>query len=948
MNVVIAIRMLPYFVLLLLGFSSCESKKEKTDNDAIANATKPEDNRFIPVTITPEGSLDEPMMFQLLDDGTAYIIERKGGFKKFDPLTKTVIQIASIPVFTGNEQGLIGLALDPDFVNNHWVYLQYAPADKSVFRLQRYDLIDDRLVEGSGKILLEIPVDRENTSHTGGGTAWDRAGNLYLTVGNNTGNGLLAQTDERPARENFDDQRGASNTNDLRGKILRIHPEPDGTYTIPKGNLFAPGKDRTRPEIYTMGHRNAWRVFVDSKTGWIYWGEIGPDQDRDTEIGPRGYDEHNQAKGPGFFGWPYFMADNIAIPKYDYIKGRVGITLDSANPVNTSPNNTGLRELPPAEPALIYYPYAASQEFPLVGSSSRCAIGGPVYHRSDFEDPERPFPPYYENKWLIADYSRFWIMTVTLDHNGNYKSMERFAPHYHPVQPLDIKFGPDGDLYILEYGSNPARSSKESKLVRIQFQAGNRKPLVMASASPTGGAVPFTARLSAAGTKDYDNDELSYQWEVVSQDGSAKIYSGFDPLLTLEKPGVYQATLTVEDPDGESNEASVSIIAGNEPPVVNLSYYGNQTFFFDDDRISYAVAVRDKEDGSLASGGIPAEAVAMSIDYVSQGFRLTPALLRHAALDSVTRFVVAKALINNSDCKTCHTTNIKSVGPSFNQIAEKYDPSPRVIDTLAKRIIEGSHGVWGTDNNMPAHPSITPNDARTIANYILSINTKMPKTLPVKGSFVTRVPPDDNGRGTYVIRAAYTDKGANDLPSHTADSIIMLRTPILSPLEADAIEAGALRDQLDEYFFLTARPNSFIVFKGIDLTGIQRILFRPNWHLYDIYPGGTIEIRIGSPEGELIGETGIEREQFNTRYRGVFGGLTNMTPEQEERSRRYPPIDEKKFFSPGSDKSSFTIPSTASLKTKEGNHDVYFVFKNDTVSSEVSLFPLAEIVMMNE
>src|SRR5690606_14028638 len=133
--------------------------------------------------------------------------------KKFDPVTKEVTVIATIPVFTGNEQGLIGLALDPNFDRNHWIYLQYAPLDESIFRLARYELIDDQLVDGSEKVLLEIPVDRENTNHTGGGTAWDKDGNLYLTVGNNTGNGLLAQTDERPGRANFDDQRAASNTN---------------------------------------------------------------------------------------------------------------------------------------------------------------------------------------------------------------------------------------------------------------------------------------------------------------------------------------------------------------------------------------------------------------------------------------------------------------------------------------------------------------------------------------------------------------------------------------------------------------------------------------------------------------------------------------------------------------------------------------------------------------
>lgn len=935
--------------IFLFVLASCGSKDEGERNVFLASdTTRPEDSRFVPVVLTPEASLDEPMMFQLLDDGTAFIIERKGGLKKFDPVTRTVKLIATLPVFSGNEQGLIGIALDPDFENNHWVYLQYAPEDKSVFRLARYELVDDQLVGASQKILLEIPVDRENTSHTGGGTAWDREGNLYLTVGNNTGNGLLAQTDERPGKENFDDQRGASNTNDLRGKILRIHPEPDGSYTIPKGNLFAPGTAKTRAEIYTMGHRNVWRVSVDSKTGWIYWGEIGPDQDQDSETGPRGYDEHNQAKGPGFFGWPYFMADNQAIPKYDYVNRRVGIKLDSAKPVNTSPNNTGLRELPPAQPALVYYPYAASQKFPLVGSSSRCAIGGPVYHRSDFKDPERPFPGYYESKWLITDYSRFWIMAVTLDEQGHYKAMERFAPEYHPVQPLDTKFGPDGDFYVLEYGSNPARSSQESRLVRIEYHAGNRKPVVQASASETGGSIPFTIRLSAAGSKDYDGDELTYEWQITSAGGATEMYNGFDPLVTFEKAGVYQATLTVKDPSGESNQASVRIIAGNEPPRVDLAFNGNKTFFFDGSVINYQVSVSDKEDGSLGSGEISPKSVAVSFDYVSEGLRFTPALMRHAALDSATQFFAAQLLINSSDCRTCHTVRVKSVGPAFEQIANKYPGSPQVIDTLATRVIRGSHGVWGTDNNMPAHPSISLHDARTIAHYILNTNNEKPETLPVKGTFAFNVPEDDNGKGHYIIRAAYTDRGGDNLPSHTTDSVILLRSPRLSPVNADIIERGAIRDQLDEYVFLTAKPNSFIAYHDVDLSGIKQISFHPNWHLYDIYPGGKIEIRLGASNGELIGATTFEREQFNTRYRGAFGGLQNMTKEQEERSRRYPPINERKFFAPGSDKNSFTIPSVAKIKNLKGKHDLYFVFKNDSAEVSESLFPLAEIRMLNE
>ena len=70
-----------------------------------------------------------------------------------------------------------------------------------------------------------------------------------------------------------------------------------------------------------------------------------------------------------------------------------------------------------------------------------------------------------------------------------------------------------------------------------------------------------------------------------------------------------------------------------------------------------------------------------------------------------------------------------------------------------------------------------------------------------------------------------------------------------------------------------------------------------------------------------------------------------MTEEQKKRSKHYPPIDEKKFFAPGSDKNEFTIPSVTAIKATKGKQDVYFVFKNDTVPASESIFPLAEIEM---
>jgi cytochrome c len=418
-----------------------------------------------------------------------------------DPITKMVSLVGHIEVNTKYtsaqgqvseaEEGFMGFTLDPQFEINHWAYLYYAHPIEKKHILTRWEIRDNKLVPGSEKMMLEVGTQREVCCHTGGGMTWDKEGNLYLTVGNNTGNvSEKSQTDERPGRSSWDDQRGSGNTNDLRGKILRIHPEKDGTYTIPAGNLFPKGKAGTRPEIYTMGHRNPWRPSVDSKTGWLYWGEVGPDATEDSRSTKAGEDELNQARKPGFFGWPYFIGENRGYPYYDYAKDSILLEKDPARPTNLSVNNTGLKELPPAQPAFISYPYGPSSRFPLVGTGGRCAVGGPIYHRDNFKTAARPYPGYYEGKWIAADLTRGWIMAISMDEKGDYKSMERFLPSYQPVEPIDIKFGPDGDLYVLEYGSNWFRKSDNSRLVRIEFNSGNRPPQVKANASAAGGVLP--------------------------------------------------------------------------------------------------------------------------------------------------------------------------------------------------------------------------------------------------------------------------------------------------------------------------------------------------------------------------------------------------------------------------------------------------------------------------
>ncbi|GAB3957574.1 hypothetical protein GCM10028805_50530 [Spirosoma harenae] len=908
---------------------------------------KPDESRFTPVVLAQD--LDEPMVFEVAKDGTAYIIERKGAFKKYDPVTKTVDLIGEIPVntkytsaegkVTEAEEGLMGLTLDPNFEQNHWVYLYYAHPTKKQHQLTRWELRDGKLVPNSEKVMLEVPTQREVCCHTGGGMAWDRTGNLYLTVGNNTGNQQAAQTDERPGRSSWDDQGHAGNTNDLRGKILRIHPESNGTYTVPEGNLFPKGTEKTRPEIYSMGHRNAWRISIDSKTGYIYWGEVGPDATSDSEIGPRGYDELNQARKPGNFGWPWFVGNRQAFPVYDYAEKKPLAKKDPDKLVNTSPNNTGLSELPPVAPSFIYYPYGVSEEFPLVGTGSRSATGGPIYHQADFKGAKRPWPAYYENKWIATDFSRGWIMAITMDAEGNYKSMERVFPSYHPVEPIDMKFGPDGDMYVLEYGSNWFRKSNNSRLVRIEYNGGNRKPIVQASASKKGGTVPLKLTLLADGSKDFDGDQLKYQWKVTAPGVAPKTFATANPDVTFDKAGVYTATLTVTDSKGAANSQSVKIIAGNEPPAVALNLTSNKTFFFPNQPIQYNVSVDDKEDGNLTNGKISPSQVAMSIDYTSEGFDYAEVMQGQRSVDASTQYAVAQTLISQSDCKVCHQVAAKSVGPMFTAIATKYKGNAGAMDQLVKKIRNGGVGVWG-DVAMPGHPAMSVADAEAIVKYILNINEKTFSTLPTKGTYSLKLPEGDNGQGSVLVRAAYTDRGAKGIPTQTAEQMIVLRSAQVDASSAAVVHGAELKGRgMGAGMNVIPFANSYIGFHKLDLTGIKKLDMNASAQRREGSAGGTVEVRLDSPTGPLIGETNVDvaPEVDMAKLMAQMESAAPASTSATAGTAAAPPPRPRR-----------PVPSVKmNLKDTEGVHDVYFVFKNDKAKAIQPLMTVSSIKFLD-
>lgn len=437
-----------------------------------------------------DDTLIDVMEIAVAADGRVFLAERAGTVKVLEPKGDHAVSIGHIEVFNGLEDGLLGIALDPHFIENHWLYVMYsdpvtvtnnAGLKSGENRVARFTVTNGKLDLASEKILTRVATQRDDCCHSGGSLAFDPHGNLLASTGDNThpfgDSGSYAPLDERDGRYVYNSLKSAGNANDLRGKILRIKPQPDGTATIPDGNLFPPGTPKTRPEIYVMGCRNPFRIAVDQRTGNVYWGEVGPDAGGpNPDRGPAGFDEINQARKAGNFGWPMFIGDNHAYVNWDFATGKTNFTYDPQHPRNTSRYNTGPVDLPPAQSALIWYPYGPSTRFPAVdGGGGRTAMAGPVYYYDEKLASPHKLPKAFDHTLFIYEWSRNWVIAVHLDENDQIAkgpdgklAMERFCPKMTFRRPMDMELGPDGCLYILENGT-AWNGNFDTQLVRIEY-----------------------------------------------------------------------------------------------------------------------------------------------------------------------------------------------------------------------------------------------------------------------------------------------------------------------------------------------------------------------------------------------------------------------------------------------------------------------------------------------
>ena len=853
-----------YLKMLLAGIKYAIGSNNELDYAKAKSQVPPEEDRFKKTQLST-GQFFEPTEMTILPNLDIMVLQRRGGIMLYKHDTQKVKQVGYFDVYyktlhTPNvnaEEGMLGLAKDPDFANNNWVYIYYSPADSSVNRLSRFTFKNDTLIKSTEKVILEVKAQREICCHTGGSIAFGPGPDkmLFFSAGDNSTpfdekkqkyvTSGYAPLNDDPGHLQFDARRSAGNTNDLRGKIMRIKINDDGTYAIPDGNLFPKGTPKTRPEIYVMGDRNPYRISVDQKNGNLYWGEVGPDAHNDSldTRGPMGYDEVNQARKAGNFGWPYFVADNKPYHVYNYTTGAYGKAFDPKHPVNESRNNTGLKDLPPAQSAFIWYPYGPSADFPEVGAGGRNAMAGPVYY-TDMFPAETRLPDYYNGKFLTYDWMRGWILAVTMQPNGDFDKMEPFFPALKVNSMIDMEVGPDGRLYGLEYGSGWFTLNPDAGLFRIDYIAGNRPPDISSiKADKTSGQLPFTVKLSAK-AKDPEGDKISYTWDL----GNGVTKQTDVPQLdyTYTKPGDYKIILEAKDNQGAADKTMpLKVYAGNEKPEVTIKLTGgNKSFYLPGVPLGYAVTVTD----GVNTAKVDPKRIFVEVSYID-GFKKA---VSASQLEQGEPENSGKAIMLTMDCKSCHKEVGKSIGPSFIDVSTRYKKDPDAMTKLTDKVIKGGSGVWG-ETAMSAHPSIKKGDVDQIITWVLSLDNKdaQKKSLPPSGSIIPD--PGKKPASTLVLSAKYTDEGGEGIKALTGRGIATLNSNNYLFSGSEKVNGFAAFKYNGINLMIMPPNESWFELDNIDLTGLRSINLTHFWQAVPSI-GFNFEVRIDAPNGKLVGK----------------------------------------------------------------------------------------------
>ncbi|MEO7427154.1 MAG: PQQ-dependent sugar dehydrogenase, partial [Fibrobacteria bacterium] len=452
--------------------------------------------------------------------------------------------------------------------------------------LARFNVADGTLA--SKKVIMRYPRAKDDDHHGAGGMSFTDAGVLVIGTGDNsdphdaTNNGYGPFNSSRAAA---DASRTSANSDDLRGKILRIKPKAFAdsespapgagtTYDIPAGNLWEVINDKTknpnwdatddiskvRKEIFSMGHRNPYHVRVDSKSGWLFWGEVGPDAGSTSSTrGPAGHDEWNLAMKPGFYGHPFCNGYNVPYNKMTGT-GTYGEKYDCAATVNNSPNNTGIKHMPPAVAAIAAYAsgsnstdddprFNSGTDWGSIRHDAETAIGGPMYRYDPSSTSATRFPPWWEGKILFFDWSRRNFRIIELQPDGTLPkgntAVQNFAPSGLTAGSyIDMQFGPDGAMYLLKNCNNGYSDATGAQLFKVEYTGAQDKDCY----------IPFTpTTYGPDGTTTVVRPAMRKQLAPVSVKGFYTLPAGYRNLSLYDLSGRKVWSYHREDADAAAS-----------------------------------------------------------------------------------------------------------------------------------------------------------------------------------------------------------------------------------------------------------------------------------------------------------------------------------------------------------------------------------------------------------
>jgi glucose/arabinose dehydrogenase len=468
-------------------------------------------------TVAQGFSLPTAMAFA--PDGRVFVAEKGGAVRVVKNgvlLSAPAINLTDINTF--GDRGLIGLAIDPNFATNGYLYLSYtyenSPGSNfggpKTGRIARVTVVGDTASESTKVVIVgnvggtaALPscedyamgvdcIPSDSPSHTVGGLKFGPDGKLYATLGDGAD---FSAVDPRALR--------AQNLDSLAGKLLRINPDGGAPTDNPyyNGNASA-----NRSKVYALGVRNMYRLGFHPTTGMLFGGDVGWNT----------WEEINKIVPGANYGWPCREGN--------------GTTTYNCTPSSATTNPT--------------YTYGHDS----AGAGSVTVGAFPA---------SGAYPPAYNNTLFIGDYAQNWMKLLELDAAGNMVAIKDFIPDN--IWPVDIATGPDGNIYYLDIAFE--------SLNRITHTTGNRRPVPVVAANPTSGLTPLSVAFSSAGSMDPDGNPLTYSWNF--GDGSANSALA-NPTHVYNTNGTYTATLTLTDSLGSSASKSIVVNAGNQAPTASI------------------------------------------------------------------------------------------------------------------------------------------------------------------------------------------------------------------------------------------------------------------------------------------------------------------------------------------------------------------------------------------